>query len=151
MKFDGRKGMVLSIKIHAAYSGGVAMTIGSASGARATPVAYRLDSIVLGGAAVVNPTSFNLAWKWTRKETPNNPYPPELWADALELSGDFKTYDISTVDADRLNGEELGLVLNSIDKKTPANTVSTDLGTVEVNAEVDKDGASVNWKHLENS
>ena len=110
-----------------------ALVIGTTSQAPATLTkCWVLASLIIGGNTEENVESVNVTWNYELQPRPD--YQPEAYFyDTFNMSGEASLRDLAVADIDNMSeGKAETVVLNLVDRETPANTLQVNLGNCDV-------------------
>ena len=138
------------IEARAIFEAGSAATIGTASVSRpSVTAAYYPTSITIGGGAISALMSINVNWNWN-VQNDEQVEPGYYYYASAEQTGQAQVKDLDEITAARLvDSSEETVVALFTDANNDSNTVSVDLGTCKVNAEVQGDMATINFEKIQ--
>lgn len=152
VKLSGEQNTKATTEIEARgiFDAGSAATVGTASVSRPTvAAAYYPTSITIGGGAISALMSINVNWNWD-VQNDEQTEPGYYYYPAAEQTGQAQIKDLDEITAARLvDSSEETVVALFTDANNNTNTVSVDLGTCKVNAEVSGDMATVNFEKIQ--
>jgi len=146
---DANKPAELEVMAIGLFSGTTGHTLSTTSAARATPVTYRLSTIVLGGTTLANPKSLRCNWKYAWDFPPTEVLPTSMWVKEQQREGSFVTLDLAAVTVARLQASSETLVATFVNHANAADTISVDLGTVRIKATISGNEANFAFAELD--
>lgn len=146
---DANKPAELDVLAVGTYSGTTGYALSTTSGTRATPVQYRLASIVFGGATLNMPKSLKVQWKFTTETPPTEVLPTAIWLKNAQRTGSFSLLDLGAVTVARLEASAETLVANFVNHLNDSDTIAVDLGTVRAKATIEGGEANVEFMEVD--
>lgn len=143
------KAATLDLVCYAAFNAGTGITFGTTSTAGgAVTAAYYPTSVTVGGTAVGNVVSVQHSWNYTVQDD-DQLEPTYYYHDRYAHSGNAVVKDLSKVTSARLeDGSSETVVLLFTDANNTSATLSVNLGTCKVHAEISGDTGTISWSDL---